>query len=65
MDPDRHRQQRQFIGFAWVAAVVILILAWMQLQHGTLRTLGLIIGLPIISVLLVITFRWGRAIKRP
>ena len=65
MDPDRKRRQRQYIAFAWVAAVVILLLAWLQNQHGTAQTVGLVIGLPIIAVLLLIAVRFGRAVKRP
>ena len=65
MDPERARRQRQYVAFAWVAAVVILLLAWMQIQHGIVRAIGLIIGLPIITILLVLAIRWGRAIKRP
>jgi hypothetical protein len=44
----------QFVAFAWVAAVVILLLGWLQNQHGTAQTVGLVIGLPIIAVLLII-----------
>jgi chromate transport protein ChrA len=65
MDPDRKRQQRQYIAFAWVAAVVILLLAWLQSQHGTAQTVGLVIGLPIIAILLLIAIRFGRRIRRP
>jgi uncharacterized membrane protein len=64
LDPERQKRQRQFVVFAWVASVVVLLLAWLQLQHGTARTIGMVIGLPIIAILLVITIRWGRAIKR-
>ena len=55
----------QFVAFAWVAAVVILLLGWLQNQHGTAQTVGLVIGLPIIAVLLIIAVRRGRAMKRP
>lgn len=65
MDPDRKRQQWQYIAFAWVAAVVILLLAWLQSQHGTAQTVGLVIGLPIIAILLLIAIRFGRRIRRP
>ncbi len=65
LDPDRKRRQRQYIAFAWVAAVVILLLAWLQNQHGTDQIVGLVIGLPIIAVLLLIAVRFGRAVKRP
>jgi hypothetical protein len=65
LDPEQQRRQRQYIAFAWVAAVLILILAWMQIQHGTVRAVGLIIGLPIIAILLILAVRWSRAIKRP
>jgi hypothetical protein len=64
LDPERQKRQRQFIRFAWVATAIVLLLAWMQLQHGTVRTVGVIISLPVIAVLLVVTFRWGQAIKR-
>jgi phosphatidylserine synthase len=62
---DPKHTQRRFIGFAWLAGAVILLLAWLQLQHGAAGTVGLAIGLPIIAVLLLVTIRWGRAIKRP
>lgn len=65
LDRDRKKRQRQYIAFAWVAAVVILLLAWMQLMHGTVRTIGLIVGLPVIALLLIVAIRWGRATKRP
>jgi hypothetical protein len=65
LDPERARRQRQYIAFAWVAAVVILLLAWMQIQHGSVRAVGLIIGLPMIVILLVLAVRLGLAIKRP
>jgi len=65
MDPDRRRQQRQYTAFALVAAVVVLLLALIQIQPGAGRTIGLLIGLPIIAVVLVLAFRWGRAIRRP
>lgn len=64
MDPDRKKRQRQYIAFAWVAAAVILLLAWLQNQHGTAQTVGLVIGLPIIAVLLLIAIRFGRVMKR-
>ena len=65
LDRDRKKRQRQYIAFAWVAAAVILLLAWLQNQRGSAQTIGLIIGLPIIAVLLIVAIRWGRAIKRP
>jgi hypothetical protein len=64
VDPDRKRQQRQYVVFGWVAAGVILLLAWLQLQHGAARAIGLVIGLPIIAVLLFVAIRWGRNLKR-
>jgi hypothetical protein len=65
LDPDRKRRQRQYIVFAWVAAGVILLLVWLQNQHGTAQAIGLAIGLPIIALLLVVAIRFGRAMKRP
>jgi hypothetical protein len=43
--------------FGVMAAVLILGLAILQLQHGTLRTVGIAIGLPVIVILLVIAMR--------
>jgi hypothetical protein len=64
IDHERKRQQRRFIAFSWVAAIVVLLLAALDLRGGADRTLGVAIGLPIIAIQLLITFRWGRAIKR-
>jgi chromate transport protein ChrA len=65
LNPDRKRQQRPYIAFAWVTAVVILLVAWVQSQHGTAQTAGLMIGLPVIAILLLIAIRFGRTIRRP
>jgi chromate transport protein ChrA len=65
LNPDQKKRQRQYVAFAWLAAVVILLLAWLQSQHGAPRTVGFVIGLPIIAVLLVLAVRWSRAIRRP
>ena len=54
--PPRTRQQ-QMTRFGVMAAVLILGLAILQLQHGTLRTVGIAIGLPVIVILLVIAMR--------
>lgn len=62
---DQERLQRRFIVFACMAAVVVLLLAWLQFQHGVARTIGVVAGLPIIVVLLIIAVRFSRAAKRP
>jgi uncharacterized membrane protein len=65
-DPnDREKLQRQFVIFACVAAALVLLLAWSQYQHGTARTIGLVVGLPIIIILFVVAGRFRREIKRP
>jgi hypothetical protein len=43
--------------FSPIASVVILLLAFLQLQHGTLRAIGLVIGLPVIAVLFLVALR--------
>ena len=65
LEPDRKRRQRQYIAFAWVALVVILLLAWLQNQHGSAQRVGLVIGLPIIAILLLVAIRFGPAVRRP
>jgi hypothetical protein len=55
--------RRQVVGFAWAAAIAILILAFLQTRSGTVQAVGFVIGLPVILVLLVIAlraFRGGR-----
>jgi hypothetical protein len=52
--------QRQFVGFAWGTAAVVLVIAGLQLMGGTAQAVGLAIGLPVILVLLVI---WLRAFR--
>jgi hypothetical protein len=47
--------------FGPVAAVVIVGLAILQSQHGTLQAVGLAVGLPVILVLLVIEIRIYRS----
>jgi Flp pilus assembly protein TadB len=61
----REKLQRQFVIFACVAAALVLLLAWSQYQHGTARTIGLVVGLPVIVVLFIVADRFRREIKRP
>jgi hypothetical protein len=63
-DPKQERRQREFIAFTSLAAVIVLVLAWLQFQHGTAHTIGLIVGLPAIAVLLVVAVRFVRAHQR-
>jgi hypothetical protein len=65
-DPNsREKLQRQFVIFACVAGPLVLLLAWSQYQHGAVRTIGLVVGLPVIVVLLIVADRFRREIKRP
>jgi hypothetical protein len=65
MNRDRKMRQRQYVAFAWVAAAVILLLAWLQNQHGAAQTIGLVIGFPIIALLLLVAIWFGRTMKGP
>jgi uncharacterized membrane protein len=64
--PNGHEKlQRQFVIFACVAATLVLLLAWSQYQHGTARTIGLVVGLPVIVVLFIVADQFRRKIKHP
>ena len=52
---------RQIVGFGWTAAVVVLVLAFLQTQSGTVQAVGFVVGLPVILVLLVISLRMVRS----
>jgi uncharacterized integral membrane protein len=53
--------RRQVVGFAWAAAILILVLAFSQTRSGTIQTIGFVVGLPVILVLFVIAVRAVRA----
>jgi hypothetical protein len=65
MTPEQRQAQRRILVFSPVAAVVVLLLAFLQLQHGTPRTIGQVIGLPVILILLLVVFRTLRVPKKP
>jgi phosphatidylserine synthase len=64
LDPDRKRLHYQFLGFAIVAAVIVILLVWMQYQHGTVRNVAIALGLPILAVLWLIAYRFKQKVKR-
>src|ERR1700722_12467077 len=52
---------RQIVGFGWAAAVLVLVLVFLQTRGGTVQAVGFVVGLPVILVLLVIALRMVRS----
>jgi hypothetical protein len=53
--------RRQMVGFGWAAAVVVLVLVFLQTRDGTVQAVGFAVGLPVILVLLVVGLRMFRS----
>jgi hypothetical protein len=48
------------VGFGWTAAILVLVLVFLQTRAGTVQAIGFVVGLPVILVLLVIGLRMFR-----
>ena len=57
MTPEQREWQRRVLLFSPIALAAILLLAFLNLQHGLAHTIGLVIGLPVIAVLLMVAVR--------
>jgi hypothetical protein len=57
LTPEQREIQRRVLIFSPIAIVVVLLLAFLNLQHGAAHTIGLVIGIPVIVVLLVVAIR--------
>ena len=52
---------RQIVGFGWTAAILVLVLAFLQTRSATVQAVGFVVGLPVILMLFVIALRMVRS----
>ena len=53
----RGPDQRRFVVFSLVAMLAVWLLVLLAYSHGALRTLGLVLGVPVVAVLLLVGLR--------